>query len=60
VRDAVVALHRAGFRVRVVDAGAGPRAADSGRALGRPVGRTLPAAGAAAAIGSLVTLYRAP
>jgi cell division protein FtsI (penicillin-binding protein 3) len=58
LRDAVVALHRAGFRVRV----AGDAAPDTAvaRDLGRPAGRTLPAAGAAAAPGALVTLHRLP
>jgi cell division protein FtsI (penicillin-binding protein 3) len=57
VRDAVFALHRAGFRVRV--AGTGPDSAGA-RTVGRPAGRTVPAAGAATAPGALVTLYRAP
>jgi cell division protein FtsI (penicillin-binding protein 3) len=58
VRDAVFALQRAGFRVRV--AGSGSADGDVARELGRPAGRTQPAAGAAAVPGALVTLYRAP
>jgi cell division protein FtsI (penicillin-binding protein 3) len=51
VRDAVFALHRAGFRVRVADA---PRD-------GAPTaGRTQPGAGAVARAGAVVTLYREP
>lgn len=59
VRDAVYALHRAGFRVRLAEEGAG-RAAVAAHALGRPAGRTVPAAGAPARAGALVTLHRAP
>ncbi len=59
MRDAVVALHRAGFRVRVAGA---PAATDDAavRDLGRPAGRTIPAAGAPAAPGASVTLFRVP
>ena len=60
VRDAVYALQRAGFRARL--AGGAPSSADTGagRDIGRPAGRTVPAAGASAAAGALVTVYRAP
>jgi hypothetical protein len=57
MRDAVYALHRAGFRVRVV--GGSPDSAPA-RDIARVAGRTVPAAGAAAAPGALVTLYRTP
>jgi cell division protein FtsI (penicillin-binding protein 3) len=46
LRDALYALHRAGFHVRL--------------AAGAPSGRTIPAAGAIAAAGAEVTLYHAP
>jgi cell division protein FtsI (penicillin-binding protein 3) len=49
VRDAVFALHRAGFRVRLADAAAGHAAS-----------RTQPGAGAVVRPGTLVTLYRQP
>jgi hypothetical protein len=60
LRDAVYALQRAGFRARL--AGGPPSATDTGagRDIGRPAGRTVPAAGASAAAGALVTVYRAP
>ncbi len=51
VRDAVFALHRAGFQVRVAEA---PRG-------GAPsAGRTQPSAGSIARAGAVVTLYREP
>ena len=46
LRDALFALHRAGFRVRL--------------ASGGPTGRTIPASGAVAPAGSAVTLYYVP
>jgi cell division protein FtsI (penicillin-binding protein 3) len=46
LRDALYALHRAGFHVRL--------------AAGSPAGRTVPAGGALAPAGAEVTLYRAP
>ncbi|AHG90607.1 penicillin-binding protein transpeptidase [Gemmatirosa kalamazoonensis] len=46
LRDALYALHRAGFHVRLAN--------------GAPAGRTIPAAGSLAAAGTEVTLYRAP
>jgi hypothetical protein len=49
VRDAVFALHRAGFRVRLADV-----------APGHPAARTQPGAGTVARPGTLVTLYRHP
>ena len=52
VRDAVFALHRAGFRVRLPD--------DASRATAHAAGRTQPAAGAVARAGAVVTLYREP
>lgn len=53
VRDALYALHRAGFRVRV--AGDAQR-----REFAHAAGRTQPAAGAVERAGALVTLYREP
>ncbi|MGZ8469617.1 MAG: peptidoglycan D,D-transpeptidase FtsI family protein [Gemmatirosa sp.] len=52
VRDAVFALHRAGFRVRLADA---PRAG-----VAPSAGRTQPGAGAVARAGAMVTLFREP
>jgi len=46
LRDALYALHRAGFHVRLAN--------------GAPAGRTIPAGGSLAAAGTEVTLYRAP
>lgn len=64
VRDAVYALQRAGFRVRLADvtpaAPAPARTEESMRDLGRPAGRTAPAAGVVARTGALVLLHRAP
>jgi cell division protein FtsI (penicillin-binding protein 3) len=51
VRDAVFALHRAGFRVRV---------ADQTRGGASSAGRTQPSAGSIARAGAIVTLYREP
>lgn len=48
IRDALFALHRAGFAVRVTDGG------------GAAAARTTPSAGALARPGSTVTLYRQP
>ncbi len=52
VRDAMFALHRAGFRVRLADA---PRAG-----VAPSAGRTQPGAGAVARAGATVTLFREP
>ncbi|GLC26481.1 penicillin-binding protein 3 [Roseisolibacter agri] len=52
VRDAVFALHRAGFRVRLADA---PRSG-----VAPSAGRTQPVAGAVARAGAMVTLFREP
>jgi cell division protein FtsI (penicillin-binding protein 3) len=52
VRDALFALHRAGFKVRLADA---PRAG-----VAPSAGRTEPGAGAVARAGATVTLYREP
>jgi cell division protein FtsI (penicillin-binding protein 3) len=66
LRDAVVALHRAGFRVRVAGSGAPASDTESAaratlpRDFGKPVARTAPAVGTLAAPGALVTLYRTP
>lgn len=58
LRDALYAVQRAGFEARLAPA-AGARGA--GRAvLGRAVARTVPAGGAPAAAGAVVTLYRQP
>ncbi len=59
LRDALFALERAGFDARVAPGmpGAVPGAA---RTLGRAALRTVPAAGALAAAGAVVTLYRQP
>ncbi|GJG87681.1 hypothetical protein tb265_28620 [Gemmatimonadetes bacterium T265] len=57
VRDALFALQRAGFDARLAP---GPAAVAAARALGRPAFRTVPAAGALAAAGAPVTLYRQP
>lgn len=52
VRDAMFALHRAGFRVRLADA---PRSG-----VAPSAGRTQPGAGAVARAGATVTLFREP
>lgn len=57
VRDALFALQRAGFDARLAPTLGTPAGA---RALGRPAFRTVPAAGAVAAAGAVVTLYRQP
>ncbi len=57
VRDALFALQRAGFDARVAP-GAGAWSAVRG--IGRAAARTVPAAGAVAAPGAVVTLFRQP